>query len=155
MGIDWSNIPPGVVFLFISNVVGSAVSIAGLYFGLKASIKQLSNDLKIASMEARTALDNRGVQIRTDMNQTIGVLREKLISDVNRLDADVREAHNRLKALETGSDEWSRTLRARSHRLANQVNKLKLKIILLVRDMEGQQDYTGADLDVRDDGEHD
>lgn len=150
MGIDWSNIPPGVVLLFVSNLVASTVAGCGLYFGLTASITALRNDLKIQALQGTQALDNRGVQIRADMNQTIGVLRERLIDDVNRLDADVREVKARLQALETGSDEWSKTLRQRSHRLANQVNKLKLKIILLVRDMPGQKEYTGSDLDAKE-----
>lgn len=150
MGIDWNNIPPGVVALFVSNIIMSTVAGAGLYYGLKASITALRNDLKFQALEASQALDNRGVQIRNDLNQTLVGLREQIIKDVTRLDADLREANSRLQALETGSDEWSRTLRARSHRLANQVNKLKLKIILLVRDMPGNEAYTGSDLDVHD-----
>lgn len=152
MGIDWSNIPPGVVLLFVTSLIANAVAGAGLYYGLTSSIRDLKYAQEKATLVASQALDNKSVQIRADINQTIYGLRGQLVEDVTRLDKDIREASNRLKALETGSDEWSRTLRARSHKLANQVNKLKLKIILLVRDMpNGDKAYTGSDLDVHTD----
>lgn len=47
--------------------------------------------------------------------------------------SDVRDITRRLSSLETGQDEWTKTLRARTHELAEQVNVLGLKVDRLER----------------------
>lgn len=47
--------------------------------------------------------------------------------------SDIRDLSGRVKALETGQDEWTKTLRARTHDLAEKLNVLELKVDRLER----------------------
>lgn len=47
--------------------------------------------------------------------------------------SDVRDITRRLSSLETGQDEWTKTLRARTHDLAEHVNTLGLRVDRLER----------------------
>jgi hypothetical protein len=48
-------------------------------------------------------------------------------------EGDIRDLHGRLTRLETGSDEWTRALRTRTHEHANEIQEMKLKIDRLER----------------------
>jgi hypothetical protein len=47
------------------------------------------------------------------------------------LEGDVRELQTRVSRLESGQDEWTKTLRQRTHDLAGEVNALRLAVELL------------------------
>jgi len=51
---------------------------------------------------------------------------------------DLRELKTSVKRLESGQDEWTKTLRERTHELVNEVNVLKIKVDRLERP-EGYQ----------------
>lgn len=48
-------------------------------------------------------------------------------------DGDIRELRASVQRLETGQDEWTKTLRQRTHDLSDEVNVLKLKVDRLER----------------------
>lgn len=47
------------------------------------------------------------------------------------LEGDIRELRGRIVTLESGQDEWTKTLRSRTHELANKVENLSLRFVLL------------------------
>lgn len=48
-------------------------------------------------------------------------------------EGDIRDLQGRLSRLETGSDEWTKALRERTHEHANEIQVMKLKIDRLER----------------------
>lgn len=48
-------------------------------------------------------------------------------------EGDMRDMQGRIARLETGSDEWTKALRERTHEHANEINAMKLKIDRLER----------------------
>lgn len=46
---------------------------------------------------------------------------------------DLRDLQSRLSRLETGADEWTKSLRLRTHEHTNEINEIKLKIDRLER----------------------
>lgn len=48
-------------------------------------------------------------------------------------EGDIRELRTSVQRLETGQDEWTKALRARTHEHANEINLLKLKVDRLER----------------------
>ena len=59
-------------------------------------------------------------------------------------EGDIRDLHGRLTRLETGSDEWTRALRTRTHEHANEINELKLKMDRLERPGHYQPPHPGT-----------
>jgi hypothetical protein len=55
-------------------------------------------------------------------------------------EGDIRDLQGRLTRLETGSDEWTKALRERTHEHANEINAMKMKIDRLERpDRHGRE----------------
>lgn len=47
------------------------------------------------------------------------------------LEGDIRELRGRILKIETGADEWTKTIRERTHILANQLHMLQTEMVLL------------------------
>ena len=56
-----------------------------------------------------------------------------LLSSISKVEAYVNDLTHRVTTLESGQDEWTQSLRTRTHTLANDVQTLVVKVALLER----------------------
>ena len=115
--VTWLSVWPLVAFGIVQ-----LVAIVSLYYGLKADITALASNLALSALTERT-----------QRQAEHGTLKEQVMGLVAKLEAEVKELVRRVATLETGQDEWTRTLRERTHDLSNHVNSLVLKVDRLER----------------------
>lgn len=114
--INWSAV--GVIVLLITQVI----ILASLYYGLKADNATLKSSLDQAVIVERAARQAEHVAHKTEVMGLVDTVRTTML-DLTR----------RISTLESGQDEWTKTLRERTHELANQINTLVLKVDRLER----------------------
>lgn len=115
--IDW-HVPLGTILIFLANVV----TVVGLYYGLKADNAALKADLALAILG-----------VRADMKTDDSAVKTEVTTLVTKVEKAVTELAHRVNTLETGQDEWTKTLRQRTHDLSEQLNILVLKVDRLER----------------------
>lgn len=98
--------------------VTNSLALAGCYYGLKADNATLASKLDTAMLQER--LD------RQSENNTLHGL-------CSKLESNIRELSSRVGTLENGQDEWTQSLRKRTHEIADQVQILVLKVDRLER----------------------
>lgn len=77
----------------------------------------------VAMLRAFAAID-KSIDFRFNkMELTLNTFKE----------GDIRELRNSVSQIQSGQDEWTQTLRKRTHDLTNEVNTLKLKVDRLER----------------------
>jgi hypothetical protein len=111
--MDWQLVGFGLLQL---------VAVIGAYYGLKADNAALGARLELAMAFERA--DRKGEHV---------TLKDAVMSTIASVESSLKEVTRRIGSLETGQDEWTKTLRARTHDLANQVNALALKVDRLER----------------------
>lgn len=92
------------------------------YYGLKADNAALG-----ARLELSLALER---EARIGQHST---LKDTVMGTIAHIDQSLKDVTRRVGNLETGQDEWTKTLRARTHDLANHVTALALKVDRLER----------------------
>lgn len=93
---------------------------------MKAELRTSIEEMKVAHAKS---VDESRAQF-TSINESFG----KIALQINTiLEGDVRELQNRVNRLETGQDEWTKTLRGRSHDHASMLTELQLKVDRLER----------------------
>lgn len=97
-------------------------AIVGAYYGLKADNAALGARLELSLANERASRTAEHVS-----------LKESVMGTVATVESSMRELTRRVGSLETGQDEWTKTLRQRTHDLATQVNALMLKVDRLER----------------------
>lgn len=120
--MNWQNAATVAIF-----GVAQLVALFRAYYGLKADNAALSSELKMA------IADERASRLAEH-----GTLKEQVMERVARVEASIHDLTHRVKDLETGQDDWTKTLRARTHELSNQVNTLVLKVDRLERPASGE-----------------
>lgn len=123
--VDWT-IPIGVIFLALVQIAGFVLAAARIYYGMREFVTAKFNTLNLDLVTWKT-------QQLTDING----LKALLLADIARLASDARDANGRIERIEAGSDEWTKTIRERTHDLANQVNTLILRVDRLERPLDG------------------
>lgn len=118
--MEWNAI--GVVLM---GVVQMAALIRA-YYGLKADNAELASKIALALLTEQSD--------RTRDNVT---LKESVMTAIWTVESIVKDLTHRVTALESGQDDWTKSLRTRTHELANQMNSLALKIDRLERPAPG------------------
>jgi hypothetical protein len=98
--------------------VSNSILLAGAYYGLKADTASLGAKIDKAILQER--IDRQG-----ETNTLHGLC--------SKLEAGIRELSHRLTMVESGQDEWTQSLRKRTHELADQLQILVLKVDRLER----------------------
>ena len=114
---DWQNLWPIASF-------GAAqiLAVAAAYYGLKADNAKLAADLSIAMLTEKGERISSVTGVKNDLTSMLGKL-ESYVSDLT----------HRVTTLESGQDEWTKSLRQRTHDLSTDVQNLVLKVALLER----------------------
>jgi uncharacterized membrane protein YfhO len=107
---------------FIVVAIINLVTLVGAYYGLKADNALLAAKLEVSLVSERAARSLENLNLKA-------LLMEMLKS----VEASVKDMGTRVTTLETGQDEWTKTLRERTHELGNHVNDLILKVDRLER----------------------
>lgn len=111
LNLDWQ------LYAFAAvNLIG----LAGLYFGLKADNAKTRADFAIAILTERTSRESGHLTLKAD-----------LMDLIHAVEREVKDLTLRINRIETGSDEWTKALRQRTHDLGNDLHKLVLKVALL------------------------
>lgn len=116
MHMDWQLVGTGLLGLT------QLLALSKAYHGLKADNAKLANDLAISMLTERTDRISGQQAIRAD-----------LLTMVADVEASVKDMGHRVAALESGQDEWTKTLRQRTHDLAAALQALVLKVDRLER----------------------
>jgi hypothetical protein len=111
MTFEWS-IPIGSILIWFAQ---SAVMLLVSFYGVQRAI-----DKKFADLDLKLA--------NVDLLMT---------AFKGEIKSDIRDLTGRISALETGQDEWTKTLRARTHDLAEKLNEMVLKVDRLERPGKG------------------
>ncbi len=112
----------GVTITVLAAAVGQGIALAGCYYGLKADNAALG-----------AKLDQAMLQERMDRQGEHGVLRAHVQGLFAQIESTVKELSHRVGTLESGQDEWTQSLRKRTHELAEQLHVLVLKVDRLER----------------------
>jgi hypothetical protein len=108
----------GVQVTVLVTAVTNSLALAGAYYGLKADNADLGAKIDRVILQER--IDRQGE------NNTLHGL-------CSKLEAGIRELSHRLTMVESGQDEWTQSLRKRTHELADQLQILVLKVDRLER----------------------
>jgi hypothetical protein len=98
------------------------VALVGAYYGLKADNAKLAADLALSMLTERTDRSAGDVSLKAD-----------LLGLITTGERHVEDLATRVQRLETGQDEWTKTLRERTHELAGKLQALALKVDRLER----------------------
>lgn len=102
--------------------LATLVAVIGAYFGLKHDNTKLADKVEIAMLKERE------YQVTSQ-----ATAREGLMASIARVENYVKDLTHRVSTLESGQDEWTKSLRQRTHELANDLNSLVLKVDRLER----------------------
>lgn len=118
--MNWQIV--SIIVVGITNVL----TLASAYYGLKADNARLSAALELGLLTERT---------QRASDQT--TIRNEFLAKVVTIEQNIKDLGHRVSTLETGQDEWTKTLRHRTHELGNHVNDLVLKVDRLERPSQG------------------
>ena len=107
---------------FIVVAVINLVTLVGAYYGLKADNASLAAKLDVSLVSERAARSLENLNLKS-----------LLMEMLKGVEANVKDIGIRVSTLETGQDEWTKTLRERTHEIGNHVNDLILKVDRLER----------------------
>jgi hypothetical protein len=110
------------VWQFMVAVGVQLVALVGAYYGLKADNAKLAADLALSMLTERTDRSAGDVSLKAD-----------LLGLITTGERHVEDLATRVQRLETGQDEWTKTLRERTHELAGKLQALALKVDRLER----------------------
>jgi hypothetical protein len=127
--MEWSKIDPSFVVLIITNIV----LVVGAYFGLKGDNATLKVQVKADINEMGSKLSLALLTEQNKWNNEHLSLKEQVMSAINKAENLIFDLTHRVSTLENGQDEWTKALRDRSHTLANDMQRLTLKIDRLER----------------------
>lgn len=119
MVLDWQMI--GTVLVGVVQLVG----LVGAYYGLKADNAKLASTMEVAMLREREA---RLSSQATD--------KAELIAIISKLEGYVHDLTHRVSTLESGQDEWTKSLRSRTHELADAMQVLVLRVDRLERPLK-------------------
>src|SRR5678815_2619900 len=102
---DWQTLWPIAAF-------GAAqlLAVAAAYYGLKADNAKLAADLSIAMLTEKGERMSSVTSVKNDLTAMLG-----------KIETYVNDLTHRVTTLESGQDEWTKSLRQRTHDLASDV----------------------------------
>ena len=103
------------------------ISLVGAYYGLKGDNAKLASEFHLAMANEKS-----------DRLAVVAAAKAELITSINRVETYVNDLTHRVTTLESGQDEWTKSLRQRTHDLANDVHKLIVKVALLEKGHEAK-----------------
>lgn len=129
---------------FYAFMVGQIVCIVGLYWGLKRDNDRQTSASQASYHKLNAALDASHAKLSSELalamltergERTAGQsnVKNDLMLLISTTDAAVRDMSQRVTKLEGGQDEWTKSLRERTHELAEHMQVLALKVDRLER----------------------
>lgn len=113
-----------LAFQFIATLIAVWGVISKTQSAMKAEVKGSLDELKKAHEKN---LDESRAQFAS-INESF----KNIALQINTiLEGDVRELQARVQRLESGQDEWTKTLRQRTHDLGNELQTMRLELELL------------------------
>ena len=113
--------------------VAQLVALIGAYYGLKTDNAQIRADLAVAILSERSERKTDQAEFVTEHTVVHADLKTTVMGTLAIVDTTVRDLAHRVSKLKSGQDEWTKSLRTRTHELANEVNALVLKVDRLER----------------------
>ncbi len=98
-------------------LVINLLAIARSYYGLKSDNAKLCADVALAMLTERTTRETSQLTLKTD-----------LLSLITAVEIAVKDLTRRIGTVESGQDEWTKSLRLRTHDLADKLQMLVLKV---------------------------
>ncbi len=109
---------------FIVTIIAVWVVVAKAQSSMKSELQHSIDEVRAAHSKS---LDESRQQF-SSINESFS----KIALQINTiLEGDVRELQARVQRLESGQDEWTKTLRGRTHELGDHVNALRLDVELM------------------------
>lgn len=108
------------------------------YYGLKADNASLKSDLEADNAKLESNMKLAFLTVRADMIVADSNVKDSILAVVSRIESGVTDLTHRVGTLESGQDEWTKSLRSRTHELADKVNVLMLKVDRLERPAKGE-----------------
>lgn len=115
--MDWQFIIGTAIVVAVN-----LITVVGAYYGLKADNAKLGSDLAIAMLTERSDRISGQTAMKADLTTLLSAV-----------ETSVKELAHRVTTLESGQDEWTKSLRDRTHHLAEQMQVLVLKVDRLER----------------------
>lgn len=106
----------------VTAAVINIVTLVGAYYGLKADNAALAAKLDVSLVKERASREQANFTLKAHFLDLLKVV-----------ESNIKDLGQRVSTLETGQDEWTKTLRERTHELGNHVNDLVLKVDRLER----------------------
>ncbi len=107
---------------FVSFAVLQLVAVISAYYGLKADNARLGARLELSMVTERAERISEALTMKESVMLTIATVQ-----------GAVNDLMHRIGTLESGQDEWTKSLRSRTHDLSEQINTLVLKVDRLER----------------------
>lgn len=135
MAIDWQ---------FYAFMIAQIIALVSAYWGLKrdnqsqalkseASYQKLSALLDASHAKLSSELTLSTLTERTERSAGQTGVKNDLMKLISAVDTAVKDLSNRVTKLEGGQDEWTKSLRQRTHELADHLQTLVLKVDRLER----------------------
>lgn len=103
------------------------MALAKAYYGLKSDNSKLAAEFHLAMANEKS-----------DRLAVVAAVKAELITSINRVETYVHDLTHRVTTLESGQDEWTKSLRQRTHDLSNDVHALVVKVALLEKGHEAR-----------------
>lgn len=113
---------------FVIAGIVQLIALVSCYYGLKADN---------ASLAAKFDLAIAGE--RADRRQEMSLYKASILEIVRIVEEGVKDLNRRVGTMETGQNEWTKSLRERTHELSQGFNTLVLKVDRLERPLEREK----------------
>ncbi len=132
--VDWT-LPVGTVL----TVGVAAIGLVGAFFAFSWSVQRAISE-KFAEMQLEFTKSLAALKLdialqvtdtRSAAMKDTTALKDEMLRALTKTQGDHHDVAARVQALEAGQSEWTKTLRARSHDLANHLHALETKVELI------------------------
>lgn len=128
MEVTWQLIWAMVVF-------GSTqlLALARLYYALKADNAKVASDTSSAIDKVVAKIDIAILAEKSDRLSSHAAVKADMVATIAKVEKYVDDLTHRVTTLESGQDEWTKSLRNRTHQIASELQVLVLKVDRLER----------------------
>lgn len=104
----------------VATGVANLLALSAAYHGLKSDNRELAAEFRLSMANEKS-----------DRLAMLAATKAELVAAINKVEGYVDDLTHRVTRLESGQDEWTKSLRERTHALANDLQTLVVKVALL------------------------